>query len=156
MAGVGGTFGVPTQLNQGSLPTKISVYNHALYTRKVKEGSLRHNTSVTDLVKIVTEDIKVLWDKTDIPNLFNIDPEKAERKVNEVLKASKKLAKVPVCRRKEDFAGDLDILLDLSLCQHESIASCVCPAAEKVNSILHVQIVLTFKYSRFLLHGLNF
>ena len=43
---------------------------------------MRHNTSVTDLGKIVTEDIKVLWDKTDIPNLFNIDPDKAYRKVN--------------------------------------------------------------------------
>ena len=126
MAGVGGAFGVPTPLNRGSLPTKMSIYNHALYTRRLQEGSLRHNTMVSDLVKIVTKDIKALWDKTDIPNLFNTDPEKVERKVKEVLSASKKIAKVPVIRRNEELARDLDILLDLSLCQHEIIASCDC------------------------------
>ena len=132
MAMVGRTFGVPTQLSHGCLPTKLAIYNHALYARKLREGTLKHNTSLSDFVKAVCLDIKSLWDKTDIPNYFDSDPEKAERKVSEVIKFGKLRAKVPVNRRGEDFGEDLDTLLDFSICQHASLQSCVCTAEHKV------------------------
>ena len=133
---VGRSFGVPTPLSQGCLPTKISIYNHALNARKLSEGTLRHNTSIGDFAKVVTADIKTLWDKTDIPNYFDVDPEKAERKVMEVIKCGKQRAKVPISRRVENFARDLDILLDFAICQHDSIMDCVCPADHKVNDLI--------------------
>ena len=135
MAMVGRTFGVPTQLSHGCLPTKLAIYNHALHARKLRVGPLRHNTSLSDFVKAVCSDIKSIWDKTDIPNYFDIEPEKAERKVSEVIKYSKLRAKVPMHRRGEDFGEDLDILLDFSVCQHANIQSCVCPAEHKVKKL---------------------
>ena len=132
MAMVGRTFGVSTQLSHGCLPTKLAIYNHALHARKLREGTLKHNTSLSDFVKAVCSDIKSLWDKTDIPNYFDSDPEKAEKKVSEVIKFGKLRAKVPVHRRGEDFGEDLDTLLDFSICQHASLQSCVCTAEHKV------------------------
>ena len=134
-----GTFGVPTKLSQGCLPTKVSIYNHALYARKVREGLLKHNTSHSDFVKVVSLEIKKVWDKTDIPNYFDIDPKKAERKVTEVIKLGKIRAKVPVDRRGADFARDLDILLDFSVCKHDRIESCDCPEEYKVRNHMSIK-----------------
>ena len=127
-------LGTPAPLEQGTLPTKLDIYNHALYIRKVmeSEGSWKQNTKIFEVVKRVSEDIKNQWDKTDIPTFFETEPEKAERKVREVLKSGKNLTKTPVSRRSEGFASEMNYLLDLAVCSHDSTESCICPAVKKV------------------------
>ena len=54
----------------------------------------------------------------------------------EVIKCEKQRGKVPISRRGEDFARDLDIILDLAICRHDSVENCVCPADHKVNDLI--------------------
>ena len=77
------------------------------------------------------EDVKGLWDKTSIPNHFDFDPEKADRKISEVLKLGKILLKTPTSRRDINFASHVDNLLDMSICTHEELKDCTCPAYHK-------------------------
>ena len=127
-------LGTPAPLEQGTLPTKLDIYNHALHIRKVmeKNGTWKQNTKLFEVFKKVSEDIKAQWEKTDIPTYFETDPDKAERKVKEVLKIGKALTKTPVSRRSEGFASEMNCLLDLAICSHTSNESCICPAVRKV------------------------
>ena len=127
-------LGTPTPLDQGTLPSKLDICNHALHIRNVMENSgvWKQNTKLNEVANKVSEDIKAQWVKTDIPNIFDTEPEKVVRKVVEVLKKGKLLTKTPVSRRKEDFASELNCLFDLSLCLHESPEICNCPALQQV------------------------
>ena len=126
-------FGTPIFLDSGCLPTKASIFNHSLAVKKKKEaeGVWRHNTVLSDVVKVVREDVKNLWDKTSIPNYFDTDPGKADRKVLEVLKQGRILLKTPISRRDTNFASNMSTLLDMSLCNHEDVGACSCPAYHK-------------------------
>ena len=78
--------------------------------------------------------MKGLWDKTSIPNHFDFDPGKADRKILEVLKQGKLLLKTPTSRRDTSFASNMCNLLDMSLCTHKELENCTCPAYHKVPS----------------------
>ena len=127
-------LGLPSQLDHGSLPTKLSVFNHMLKIRKEKEraGIWKHNTPLSEVVKKVSSDLKTQWEKTDIPTYFQIDQVKAHRKVLEVLQYAKQLTKIPVHRRGENFGSDLNSLLDVSICLHDDSKNCSCPPSHKV------------------------
>ena len=64
------------------------------------DGLWKHNTQLSEVAKKVTQ-----WSKTDVPNLFEINPEKAERKIMEVLKSGKIMTKVPVVRRGKNLSS---------------------------------------------------
>ena len=153
-------FGDPTPLDQGSLPTKMAIHNHGLNVRKIMErdGIWKHNTQLSEVAKKVTADVQAQWTKTDIPNLFDINPDKAERKIMEVLKCGKLLTKVPVTRRGKDFACELNALLDLSVCTHDSIQTCSCAHEHKVGICFKIytvcgQIFNKHVNPRYLWHG---
>jgi hypothetical protein len=100
------------------------------------DGVWRHNTPLSEVVKVVSQDVKGQWDKTSIPNLFDVDPEKAQRKIFEVLKQGKILVKTPISRRDKNFASEMNTLLDMSVCIHVGEQNCVCPMFHEVNTHL--------------------
>ena len=126
-------LGVLANLPDGALPTSLSVFNFSLKIRQdlVKETG-QQNIPNSDIVKTVFSAVKSIWKKTEIPNLCDSDPKKAERKIDFVIKKGKQLKKTPVERRGQDFGSELRSLLDMSLCQHTSSVSCDCPAKNRV------------------------
>ena len=129
-------FGNPIFLDKGCLPTKSAVFNHSLALRKKLEsgGVWRHNTPISEIVKAVSDDVKEQWAKTSIPNYFDTDQEKADKRILDVLKQGKMFLKTPVTRRAENFASEMFTLLDMSVCKHEQLENCICPEYHKVNN----------------------
>ena len=101
------------------------------YSIMESDGLWKHTTQLSEVAKKVNADVKAQWSKTDIPNLFEINLEKAERKIMEVLKSGQMLTKVPVVHRGKDFACELNILY-LTVCTHESTHTFSCPHDHKV------------------------
>ena len=68
-------LGTPTPLDQGTLPSKLDICNHALHIRNVMENSgvWKQNTKLNEVANKVSEDIKAQWVKTDIPNIFDTE-----------------------------------------------------------------------------------
>ena len=128
-------FGIPVFLDKGCLPTKAAVFNHSLALRKKLEsdGVWRHNTPISEIVNAVSDDVKEQWAKTSIPNFFDTDHEKADKKILDTLKQGKVLLKTPVTRRNENFASEMLTLVDMSVCNHEKLENCTCPEYHKVN-----------------------
>ena len=124
-------FGVPNSLPEGSLPTSISVFNHAVKVRQDQE-KLKSNVSTIDIVNIVFSDVKQIWERTDIPSCCTSDVKKAKRKISQVIKNGKDLQKTPKQRRKEGFGRSFNILIDLSDCQHQILEACDCLPESKV------------------------
>ena len=126
-------LGVLANLPNGALPTSLSVFNFSLKIRQdlVKKNG-KQNIPNSDIVKTVFSAVKSIWKKTEIPNLCDSDPKKAERKIDFVIKKGKQLKKTPVERRGQDFGSELRSLLDMSLCQHTNSVSCDCPAKNRV------------------------
>ena len=73
------------------------------------------------------------WAKTSIPNYFDIDQEKADKKILDTLKQGKVLSKTPVTHRDKNFASEMLTLADMSVCKHEKPENCICPEYQKVN-----------------------
>ena len=72
-------FAVPVFLDTGCLPTKLSIFNHYLQTRDdgVKTGKWKSNTSLSEISKVISDDINILWGKTAIPTLFFLQHKKS-------------------------------------------------------------------------------
>ena len=127
-------LGVPTPLDEGSLPTKASIFNQYLQVRSdgITSGRFKQNTPLSEISKVVLTDVKSQWDKTHIPSIFSTDPVKAQRMITNVLIESKAMMKVPVACREQQFGSKLNTLLDMAVCSHLESHTCNCPASMKV------------------------
>ena len=105
------------------------------------DGVWRHNTPISVVAKVVSKDVKDQWDKTSIPNLFDVDPDKANRKILEVLNRGKILVKLPVSRRDKSYASEMNTLLDMSVCTHVGEQTCTCPVFHKVKMSLLIVLI---------------
>ena len=115
-----GLLGVPAPLDQGSLPTKVSIYNHYLKVRSdgINSGRWKLNALLTELSKVVLADVKIQWHKTYIPSIFSTDPVKAQRMILNVLAESKAKMKIPVAHREQNFSSKLNTFLDMAVWSH--------------------------------------
>ena len=125
-------LGFPFPLDQGSLPTEASTFNYYL---KVREN-VRHNVPLKEVVMEVIGALKCQWEKTDIPNYFETNSRKVEKKVMQVINSGRQLMKTPVNRRDADFGSEMNKLIDFSVCLHADIESCTCPPSCKVCILL--------------------
>ena len=127
-------LGVASFFDTGCLPTKVSVYNHYLKTREngVKGGRWKSNIATSEVIKIVKEDVKCQWERTQIPTLFPTNPKKAERLITSTIEEAKTLLKIPSDCRDENFASEMNILLDLAACHHQNGESFGCPSTSRV------------------------
>ena len=131
-----GLLCVAAPLDQGSIPTKASIFNYYLQVRSngIKSGRWKLNTPLSELSNVVLADVKIQWDKTHIFSIFSTDPVKVQRMIMNVLTESKAMMKIPVAHREQNFGSKLNTLLDMADCSHsESQAcNCNCPASMKV------------------------
>lgn len=126
-------LGFLEDLPEGSLPTSLSIFNFSLKAcQNLKKETGRQNIPNNDIVTAVFSEVKVIWGKTDIPNLCDSDPHKVKKKIDQAIQKGRKLRSMKIERRGPDFGNELRHLLDLSLCQHPDSGSCNCPAASKV------------------------
>ena len=97
-------LGVPAFLDSGCLPTKLSIFNHYLRIREegLKEGRWKVNTPINNICKVVIEDVKAQWEKTEIPTFFTAHP-----RINDIVTDAKLLLKIPIERRSELFVSEM-------------------------------------------------
>ena len=117
-------FGEPTKLRDDVLPTKKDIFNHFLYLKSVKEasGDWKQNTDVTVKVKPVWIDVCEIWNRTGYPHC--LESREGERKVLNFILQGKKLNKVAMNRRGDNYWKDMEVLFDFSLCQHPDNCDC--------------------------------
>jgi hypothetical protein len=123
-------FGLPNKLCPTQLPTESDVVSHSYFLKnaKVNSGEWKQYTSVTEVARVVAEDVCELWAKTGIPWHGIANPRMVCRKVERLLNKAKDVLKVPVSRRDEaTLAEGWGRLFDLSLCPHREVKQCGCP-----------------------------
>ena len=127
-------LGVLAYLDSGCLPTKTSTYNHYLRIREegVKEGRWKVNTPISEICKAVSDDVRTQWEKTSIPTLFTADPKKASKVISDLVAEARSLLKTPISHRSETFGSEMEVLLDMAVCQHPNLELCSCAALAKV------------------------
>ena len=125
-------LGEEEKLSEGNLPVRSQVFAHYLYLRrqKVESGEWKSNVSVTEAARAVKVDVQAQWEKTAIPH--TLDGQAGDKKVERLILKCKKMEKIAVERRAEDFGKEMDILFDVAACQHKSLEICTCPAGLKV------------------------
>ena len=125
-------LGKPARLSdQGNLPSSLQLYSHYILLRseKVKSGEWKPNVSMSTVVKSVTSDLLAQWDKTDIPH--NKDARQVEKRVARQVQRCQLMLKTEVKERGPEFGQELELLFDLSLCQHEDQSGCSCDQGNK-------------------------
>ena len=128
-------LGEEEKLSKGNLPLRSQVFAHYLYLRRQKVESVewKSNVSVNDAARAVKVDVQAQWEKTGIPH--SLDGKAGDKKVERLILKCKKMEKIAVERRAEDFGKEMDILFDVAACQHKSLEICTCPAGLKVPPI---------------------
>ena len=76
--------------------------------------------------------MKCQWERTQIPTLFLTNPKKAERLITSTIEEAKTLLKIPSDRRDENFASEMNTLLDMAACHHQNRESCCCSSKSRV------------------------
>ena len=78
-------LGFLENLPEGALPTSLSVFNFSLKAcQDLRKENGRQGTTNSDIVKAVFSAVKVIWGKTDIPNIWDSDPKKAMKKIGHI------------------------------------------------------------------------
>ena len=126
------SIGEPKKLREDVLPTQADVFNHFLYLREAKtlSGEWSKFTPLSTKLKPVLEDICALWDLTGIPHC--LASREGERRLVSLLDKCKNLSKVPLVRREQVPAGNLQNLFDVALCSHKDMVTCTCKEGVKV------------------------
>jgi hypothetical protein len=123
-------FGYPQQLDPNYLPTDSDIVNHTQYLKKDKNnsGEWKHNTPISDIARVVANDVCSVWAKTDIPHNGTLNLKRVREKIEKVLNRAKGVLKIPVKRRNAmDLEEVWSNLFDISLCPHREREICDCP-----------------------------
>ena len=123
-------FGFPQNLNTNLLPTESDIVSHTQYLKKEKNnsGEWRNNTPVSEIARVVVEDLCAVWDKTDIPHYGTLNPKWVRERVEKLLNRAKGVLKIPIDRRNNvDLEVEWSSLFDISLCSHKEKKICDCP-----------------------------
>ena len=123
-------LGMAAQVNFSSLPLRVEVFNHYLYTRQ-NDPQIKPNSQINQVVRLVKTDVERVWDKTDIPHFLG-DGKRGDRAVLDVILEGKGLLKIPAERRGPNFAKEMNILFDVASCTHPDALSCNCLMEYKV------------------------
>ena len=124
-------LGVAARVNCSSLPMRVEVFNHYLFTRQ-NNLQIKANSQISDVVPIVKSDVEQVWDKTDIPHFMG-EGKRGERAVLDVILEGKGLLKIPADRRGPNFAQEMNTLFDVAFCTHPGALSCSCVTGHKVS-----------------------
>ena len=147
------SFGEPVHLRGDVLPTELEIYNHYLY--KCASGDWTKNTELLVRVQSVREDVSSIWDKTGIPH--GLHGREGKKRIQSLIFKGRKMNKVAMDRRGENYGKDLERIFDAALCNHVEVKTCNCTPENKVvySEILKDEI-LRYIFNRFLRLGQYF
>ena len=62
-------FGFPKQFNPKVFPTESDMVSHSHFLKgeKISSGEWKQNTPISDVARVVADDVREVWAKTDIP-----------------------------------------------------------------------------------------
>ena len=124
-------FGLPQEIDTNFLPTENDIVCHTQYLKKEKinSGEWKHNTPVSEIARVVANDVCSVWDKTDIPHFGKLTPKYVREKIEKILNKAKGVLKIPLERRNNvDLEAEWSKLFDISLCSHREKILCECPS----------------------------
>ena len=90
-------------------------------------------TTTFSLVRRVRDDVVDIWERNGIANGLVV--REGERRMATMITYCKNIFKVPVSRRQADFAKELQVLLDVALCQHSANETFTCDRSIHLESI---------------------
>ena len=123
-------FGSPQELNPNFLPSESDIVSHTQHLKREKNnsGEWKNNTPVSDIARVVANDLCCVWDKTDIPHYGTLNPKWVREKIEKLLNKAKGVLKIPADRRNNvDLEEKWSKLFDISLCPHREEKLCDCP-----------------------------
>ena len=129
-----GTWGEPAKLRDDILPTGHDIYKHYRYLNieRVRSGEWNQNTSLFEKVKCVRSEVADIWDRTGIPHTLSGKCKEGDRQVTTIVIKGRKLSKVVMNKRGDDFGQELNVLFDVALCPHTEKEVCSCKLQDKV------------------------